>query len=84
MTCPNLPLGTCHAPHCDCHTDQSIRMAQHWEAHNRPRIRRDRGEALLDALKPALWLLVVVFLALVVAKAWANVEAASAVTGWAC
>jgi len=67
----------------DTRPDQPARMAQHWEARNRPVLRRDWGRDLLDALKPALWLLVAVFFTLVVLNIWANFEAASAVSGWA-
>jgi len=62
--------------------DQTARMAQHWEARNRPTMRRDWGRDLLDALRPVLWLLVAVFFALVAMNIWTNFEAASAIAPW--
>ena len=40
--------------------DDAARMAQHFERHNAPQVRRDRLRDGLTALRPALWLVLAV------------------------
>lgn len=52
--------------------EHCARMAQAFEAHNAPQMRRDWGRDLLDALRPVLLLLIAVFLVLIGLKAFAG------------
>lgn len=59
--------------------DDNARMAQHFETMNRPTVRRDTGERLLNALRPALWLLLAVLVTVVVVHVMTTLVASSAI-----
>jgi hypothetical protein len=61
----------------DC-PERAARMAQNFENYNAAQMQADTAQAWLGALKPVLWLLVAVFLALVALQAFAGAVAGSA------